>query len=72
MAIADELEELARDDFAAKDRLNLEADELRFVLAQISEKDDELLKSWASHCRRYPSRSYRTGPCSCSPGDSHR
>ena len=52
VVIADELEELARDDFAAKHRLNLEADELRLLLAQSSEKDDELLKSWASRAGR--------------------
>ncbi len=48
VTIADELGDLARDDFVAKHRLNLEADELRLLLMQSSEKDDELLKSWAS------------------------
>jgi len=52
VAIADELEELARSDFVAKHRLNLEADELRLLLSQSPEKDDALLKAWANRAGR--------------------
>lgn len=48
MNIGIELGGLATDNFAGKHALNLEADELRRRLSETSDKDDELLKSWAS------------------------
>lgn len=52
VAIDDELRAMADDDFAAKHRLNTEADELRAQLAELSDDDTDARKRWAGRAGR--------------------
>ncbi len=52
VAISDELRALADDDFGGKHRLNVESDELRQRLAQLSDGDSQVLKDWADRAGR--------------------
>ncbi len=52
VAISDEPRALADDDFGGKHRLNVESDELRQRLAQLSDGDSQVRKDWADRAGR--------------------